>query len=180
MICPRCFGAGRRLVQRHGERLMLPCDDPDCHAGQVSCCEGATPTADAPEPETIVVSEVSVLRKNGSSVIRAVQPVVYRVSQDPCGVWLADGPPDVHLASVERESLESEVHHMLGVMWEAYAMEDPEKLTIAAQRLRSEMRAMFYDTRDGVECAPDPECGPLVSETPVSGSTGTESDPDAS
>lgn len=160
MTCPKCHGAGRWTVQRDGERLMVPCDNPDCHAGQVSCCEGA-----ASEPDTIVVSDVRVSRKHAAPfVIRARSPIVYRVSQDPCGIWLADGPPDVFLASVDRASLDANVHHMLGVMWMEYAIEDPEKLTTAAQRLRDEMLALFYDTHADAECPPEPECGPVVSE----------------
>ncbi len=56
-----------------------------------------------------------------------------------------DGEFNLCVGAETREALEEEVRLHLAVMWQEYALEDPEKLTADAQQLRTALRTRMRE-----------------------------------
>lgn len=76
---------------------------------------------------------------------KATRPLSLQVRFDPqAQLYEAEGAFGLFLTAPTRTELEAELDVELAMLWREYAMADPGTLTEAAVRLRSELRAAFY------------------------------------
>ncbi len=127
----------REMIQVHGNVTF---DD----AGPVSI-------SDVDEVIEVDESPIEMQSFDSNSItLHAIKPPVFNVRFDNDILsYELIGPFDVYLYAETQPQLEMLLQEEMAMLWQEYAMADPELLTEAAKKLREELLATFEEVEDG-------------------------------
>ena len=127
----------RELIQIHGNVIY----DDDGRPASISDIDEILEVDDS----DLVVSTVNLENRS----LKARVPLAFEVKFDlDAQSYEAEGPFNILLGAQTRPELERDLEAELIMLWREYALIDPESLTPAAQRLRTDLREVFAETDD--------------------------------
>ena len=150
------LGSGRALDATYGDDfeptlLELPRELIQIH-GNVIYDDDDRPTSISDVDEILEVDDSALVVNtisSGNRMLKARVPLTFEVKFDPdTQSYDAEGPFNIVLGAQTRPELERDLEAELTMLWNEYALVDPESLTSAAQRLRADLLEALEETDD--------------------------------